>query len=106
MDEYTRQALAVYVGTKLGSVGVLEALYPLIIKHGKPMHIRLDNGTEFVSELFRSWLKRVGIEQIHIYPGSPWETGYNKRFKGTLRRILHLKTQRLLISLGYYLVEN
>lgn len=40
IDEYTRQALAVHVGTKLGSVEVLEALYPLIIEHGKPEHIR------------------------------------------------------------------
>lgn len=85
IDEYTRQALAVHVGTKLGSVEVLETLYPLIIEHGKPEHIRSDNGPEFVSELFRSWLKRVGIEPIHIYPGSPWENGYNERFNGTLR---------------------
>ena len=28
MDEYTRQALAVHVGTKLGSAKVLEAHYP------------------------------------------------------------------------------
>lgn len=85
IDEYTRQALAVHIGTKLGSVEVLEALYPLIIEHGKPEHIRSDNGPEFVSEIFQTWLKRVGIEPIHIYPGSPWENGYNERFNGTLR---------------------
>jgi transposase InsO family protein len=27
----------------------------------------------------------VGIEPIQIYPGSPWENGYNERFNGTLR---------------------
>ncbi len=71
MDEFTRQALTVHVGTKLGSADVLEALYPLIIKYGKPAFIRSDNGPEFVSKLFQTWLKRVGIEPIHIYPGSP-----------------------------------
>ena len=85
IGEYTRQALAVHIGTKLGSVEVLEALYPLIIEHGKPEHIRSDNGPEFVSEIFQTWLKRVGIEPIHIYPGSPWENGYNESFNGTLR---------------------
>ena len=85
MDEYTRQALTVHVGTKLGSAEVLEALYPLIIKHGKPEYIRSDNGPEFVSATFQTWLKRVGIEPIHIYPSSPWENGYNERFNGTLR---------------------
>ena len=85
IDEYTRQALAVHVGTKMGSAEVLEALYPLIILHGKPELIRSDNGPEFVSEIFQSWLKRLGIKTIHIYPGSPWENGYNERFNGTLR---------------------
>ena len=85
MDEDTRQALAVHVGTKLGSAEALEALYPLISQHGKPEHIRSDNGPEFVSEVFQTWLKRVGIAPIHIDPGSPWENGYNERFNGTLR---------------------
>ena len=43
MDEYTCQALTVHVGTKLGSAEVLEALYPLIIKHKKPGHILSNN---------------------------------------------------------------
>jgi transposase InsO family protein len=85
MDDYTRQALAVHVGTKLGSAEALEALYPLIIQHGKPEHIRSDNGPEFVSDVFQTWLKRVGIEPIHISPGSLWENGYNESFNGTLR---------------------
>jgi len=29
--------------------------------------------------------KKVGIKPIQIYPGSPWENGYNERFNGTLR---------------------
>ena len=31
------------------------------------------------------WVTRVGIKSIQIYPGSPWENGYNERFNGTLR---------------------
>jgi len=48
LDEYTRQALAVAVRTRMGA-------------------------------------ERVGIKPIRIYPGSPWENGYNERFNGTLR---------------------
>lgn len=84
MDKYTRQALTVHVGTKLGSAEVLEALYPLIIKQGKPEYIRSDNGPEFMSATFQTWLKRVGIEPIHIYPGSPWECGGGRKQCGTL----------------------
>ena len=86
LDEYTREALAVTVANKMGSSEVLEALYPLLLRRGKPEYLRSDNGPEFYSEPFTEWLTKVGIKPIWIYPGSPWENGYNERFKGTLRR--------------------
>ena len=52
---------------------MLEALYPVLLERGPPTHIRSDNGPEFVSAPFQEWLRRVGIEPIRIYPGSPWE---------------------------------
>ena len=86
VDEYTRQALAVHVAHKMSAADVLEALYPLLITHGRPYYIRSDNGPEFTAEVFQKWLAKVGIKPIRIYPGSPWENGYNERFNGTLRR--------------------
>ena len=86
LDEYTREALAVTVANKMGSSEVLEALYPLLLKRGKPEYLRSDNVPEFSSEPFTDWLAKVGIKPIRIYPGSPWENGYNERFNGTLRR--------------------
>ena len=52
----------------------------------KPAFIRSDNGPEFISLHLQDWLKRVGIQPLQIYPGSPWENGYDERFNGTLRR--------------------
>ena len=43
-------------------------------------------GQEFIAAGFQEWLSKVGIKPIRIYPGSPWENGYNERFNGTLRR--------------------
>ena len=86
LDEYTREALCVRVATSMTSADVLEALYPLLLQRGKPNYVRSDNGPEFSAKPFREWLVRVGIEPIQIYPGSPWENGYNERFNGTLRR--------------------
>jgi transposase InsO family protein len=86
LDEYTRQALCVAVRPRMGSAEVLEALYPLLLRHGKPAYIRSDNGPEFIAGALQAWLKKVGIKPIQIYPGSPWENGYNERFNGTLRR--------------------
>ena len=86
LDEYTREALCVEVATKMGAADVLETLYPMLLRRGRPEYIRSDNGPEFIAAQFKEWLKRVGIKPIHIYPGSPWENGHNERFNGTLRR--------------------
>ena len=86
LDEYTREALNVTVAHSMGSSDVLEALYRLLLKRGRPTYLRSDNGPEFVAEPLQTWLRRVGIQPIRIYPGSPWENGYNERFNGTLRR--------------------
>jgi len=86
LDEYTREALLVSVALKMGSTDVLEALYPLLLNRGRPEYLRSDNGPEFSSEPFKEWLTKGGIKPIRIYPGSPWENGYNERFNGTLRR--------------------
>ena len=85
LDEYTRQALRVSVATKMGHAEVLDALYPLFLKHGKPEYLRSDNGPEFIAGDFQTWLNKAGIKPIQIYPGSPWQNGYNERFNGTLR---------------------
>ena len=42
--------------------------------------------SEFASATFQDWLRQIGVAPIRIYPGSPWENGYNERFNGTLRR--------------------
>ena len=86
LDEYTREALCVALRPKITERDVLDALHPLLMKHGKPECIRSDNGSEFIAAHFQNWLKRVGIQPLLIYPGSPWENGYNERFNGTLRR--------------------
>ena len=83
LDEYTRQALCVAVRTRMNSNDILEAVYPLLIRHGKPEYIRSDNGPEFIAATLQEWLRRIGIKPIQIYPGSPWENGYNERFTTT-----------------------
>tara|TARA_B100000029_G_scaffold290899_1_gene284491 strand:+ start:209 stop:568 length:360 start_codon:yes stop_codon:yes gene_type:complete len=70
----------------MGHAEVLDALYPLFLKHGRPEYLRSDNGPEFIASDLQNWLKKAGIKPIQIYPGSPWENGYNERFNGTLRR--------------------
>ena len=49
LDEYTREALYLAVWPKMNAQDVLEALYPLLMKHGKPEFIRSDNRPEFMA---------------------------------------------------------
>ena len=86
LHEFSRECLAIRVQRKLNSTDVVGAITDLFIVRGMPAFIRLDNGPEFVALHFQDWLKRVGIQPLLIYPGRPWENGYNERFNGTLRR--------------------
>ena len=85
LDEFTRQALAVTVRTKMGAEDVLEALYPLLLRHGSPEYIRSDNGPEFTAHRVRDWLEKLDVGTLFIEPGSPWENGYVESFNGKLR---------------------
>jgi len=53
LDEYTREALTIAGKPKMNNQDVLEALYPLFLKHGNPEFIRSDNGPEFVANSFQ-----------------------------------------------------
>ena len=73
LDEFTREVLCIAARSRMKADDVLEVMYRLLIKHGKPEFIRSDNGGEFVAAHLQNWLRRVGIKPIQIYPGSPWE---------------------------------
>ena len=85
IDEYTRQCMTVHAQFQLTSQEVLETLSECFIRYGKPKYIRSDNGSEFKAGVLQAWLRTVHVKPIYIYPGSPWENGYNERFNGTLR---------------------
>ncbi|WP_282022529.1 DDE-type integrase/transposase/recombinase [Ruegeria faecimaris] len=95
LDEYTRQALAVEVRTRMGSEDVLEVLYGLFLRHGKPDFVRSDNGPEFSSRATQSWLEKVGVNPIRIYPGLSLgeriqrEVQWNAPPRGSQFRMVH-----------------
>ncbi len=81
IDEHTRECLAIHVQRKLKHDDVLAVLADLFTHRGAPEHIRSDNGAEFTAQAVRDWLGRVGVKTLFIEPGSPWENGYNERFR-------------------------
>lgn len=106
LDEYTRECLASVVARRIRSQDVILVLADLFVKHGLPVHIRSDNGPEFIARNLKTWLKHVlGVEPLYIEPGSPWENGYCESFNGKMRdQLLNgelfytLKEARLIIE--------
>ena len=85
MDEFTRECLAVKVARSLTSHNVIEVLTKLFIVRGVSVHIRSDNGPEFIAKRVRDWLERLQVRPLFIEPGSPWENGYIESFNGKMR---------------------
>ena len=81
LDEYTRQALAVTVRTRMRADDVLEALYSLLLRHGTPKYTHSDNGPGFIAQAMQDWLARVG----KTYPDISQFT-LGERIQRTLQR--------------------
>ncbi|GAB5560599.1 MAG: hypothetical protein SynsKO_22460 [Synoicihabitans sp.] len=53
--------------------------------HGRPAHLRSDNGPDFIAYAIQDWLREERVETIYIKPGAPWENPYIESFHDKLR---------------------
>jgi putative transposase len=85
IDEYTRECLAIDVAGSIRSGRVIEVLSRLASERGAPLHLRSDNGPEFVS---KSLLRGATDESLGIAlidPGKPGQNGMVESFNGKFR---------------------
>lgn len=85
MDEFTREGLAIHVGTSLPSSKVRAVLNGLFAEHGRPQFLRSDNGPEFIAQVLKAWLMGQEAETMYIDPGCPWQNGFGESFNGKVR---------------------
>jgi len=85
LDEFTRESLAIEVDRSIRAKDVILVLEYLFMVRGAPKFIRSDNGSEFIANAIKKWLKEKHVETLYIEPGSPWENGYIESFNGKLR---------------------
>jgi transposase InsO family protein len=106
VDEYTRECLALEVRRSFKSRDVIAVLEQLVLIRGVPVHIRSDNGSEFIAKQIRQWLAAAEVQTLYIEPGSPWENPYIESFNGKLRD--ELLNAELFTSLAEarYLASN
>ena len=85
LDDGNREALGIEVATSIPSARAIRVMEQLIEIYGKPVALRLDNGSELTSHAFVDWAKDRGIELRFIEPGKPNQNAYIERFNRTYR---------------------
>jgi len=85
IDEFTKESLKIKVKRSIKSQNVLEVLAQLFFERGIPDFIRSDNGSEFIANAVKKFIKDVGAKTMYINPGCPWENPFIERFNGTLK---------------------
>jgi putative transposase len=84
-DEWTKEGLAIEVDGRIRSGRVIAVLSRLVSERGAPLHLRSDNGPEFVSRALLQWIVDQGIATALIDPGKPWQNGATESFNGKFR---------------------
>ena len=74
-DEYTRESLALEVGTAARGDAVAAVLDRVSRERGFPRHVRSDNGSEFVSRAVKNWFSASGVQGLYVEKGAPWHSG-------------------------------
>ena len=85
VDEFTRVCVGSRVAPSIGARQVRVYLQEMFGEHGKPKHIRSDNGREFVAAELTSWLTSQGVTCWFIEKGRPQQNAFVERFNGTMR---------------------
>ncbi len=85
LDEGVREVLDIVVDTSIPGGRVVRTLDRLVEWRGKPAAIRVDNGPEYLSQVFADWCRRNHVELRYIQPGKPNQDAYIERFNRTFR---------------------
>lgn len=85
VDEFSRENLALEVDRTKTSGDLIKTLSALVGHRGAPAFIRSDNGSEFIANKVREWIKQKGFQTLYIEPGCPWENPYSETFNSKLR---------------------
>lgn len=85
IDDYNRECLLIKPDNSLPSSKIIKLLDKIALTRGYPSMMRMDNGPEFRSALFRSWALKRKILIHYIQPGKPAQNGFIERFNRTYR---------------------
>jgi putative transposase len=86
VDCFTRESLDIHVDQSLKGEDVVNVLNRVVKERGKPMTIKTDNGSEFISKVMDKWAYERGVELDFSRPGKPTDNAMVESFNGRLRQ--------------------
>jgi putative transposase len=84
-DDFTRESLAIEVGTSLPGSVVVRTLERIAQVRGRPATIVIDNGPEFTGRALDAWAYEHRIRLNSIQPGKPTQNAFIESFNGKFR---------------------
>jgi putative transposase len=85
VNVFSREALAIPVGQRLGAENVVNTLNRLVAQRRAPKAIFADNGSEFTGRLLDLWAYHHKVQLDFSRPGKPTDNGFVESFNGSLR---------------------
>ena len=85
VDVFSREALAIEVGQRLGGEHVVAVLNRLVAQRRAPNYLFVDNGSEFSGRLLDLWAYHCKARIDFSRPGKPTDNCYVETFNGSFR---------------------
>jgi putative transposase len=86
VDCYALESLDIHVDQNLKGEDIVRVLNNIVAIRGKPMTIKSDNGSEFISKVMDKWAFKIGIELDFSITGKPADNVMVESFNVTLRQ--------------------
>ena len=107
IDEYSRFPF-LYASKNLAASTIIEKLTDLFCMFGLPSYVHTDQGTNFMSYEFKSWLHSLGIPTSRTTRYNPRGNGQVERYNGIIWKtiVLALRVKKLSLTHWEYVLPN
>lgn len=85
IDDHHREAVTIEIDSSLTGERLVRVFERIAAERPLPDVLRVDNGPEFLSQVFVDWMKQQGVLIHYIQPGEPNQNAFIERFNRTYR---------------------
>lgn len=84
-DDFNREIIHIEVDTSITSQRLVRIFERIRQERPLPQVLRVDNGPEFLGEVFVAWAKQAGMAIQYIQPGKPNQNAFIERLNRSYR---------------------